>query len=43
MDSAWQRGRFAFLIDPKDADMDSRWARGRVTFMNSYRFGLRAI
>ena len=40
MDSAWQRGRFAFLIDPKDADMDSRWARGRVTFMNSYRFGL---
>lgn len=40
MDSAWQRGKFAFLIDPKDADMNSAWARGRVTFMNTYRWGL---
>ena len=40
MDSAWQRGNFAFLIEPKDADMASRWARARVTFMNSYRFSL---
>lgn len=39
-DSAWNRGRFAFLVEPRDANMDSRWARGRVTFMNSYRFGL---
>lgn len=40
MDSAWQRGKLAFLIDPKDTDTDSRWARGRVTFMNTYRFSL---
>ena len=39
-DSAWNRGRFAFLVEPQDANMDSSWARGRVTFMNSYRFGL---
>ncbi len=40
MDSAWQRGKLAFLIDPKDTDTDSRWARGRVAFMNTYRFSL---
>jgi len=40
MDSAWQRGRVAFLLEPKDAHMDSRWARARVIFMNDYRFGL---
>lgn len=40
IDSAWQRGNFAFLIEPKDADMASRWARARVTFINSYRFRL---
>jgi len=40
MDSAWQRGKFAFLVDPKDTDTDSRWARGRVIFMNTYRFSL---
>ena len=40
MDSAWQRGRVAFLVEPKDTDMDSRRARARVVFMNSYRFRL---
>lgn len=39
-DSAWQRGKLAFLIEPKDTDMDSRWARARIIFMNDYRFGL---
>lgn len=39
-DSAWNRGRFAFLVEPQHANMDSRWARGRVTFMNGYRFEL---
>lgn len=39
-DSAWNRGRSGFLVDPKDANMDSRWARVRVTFMNTYRWGL---
>jgi len=36
-DSAWQRGKLAFLIEPKDINMGSRRARARITFMNSYR------
>lgn len=39
-DSAWHRGKFAFLIDSKDAHMDSGRARYRVTFLNDYRWRL---
>lgn len=38
--SAWRRGRIAFLVDPKDANMESAWCRERVTFLNTFRFGL---
>ena len=30
IDSAWRRGKFAFLVDLQDADMKSGWKRHRV-------------
>jgi hypothetical protein len=38
--SAWQRGKLAFLIEPRDTNMDSGRARARIAFMNNYRFRL---
>jgi hypothetical protein len=40
IDSAWHRGKFAFLVDLKDTDMKSGWKRHRVTLWNSFRFRL---